>query len=152
MAFLKPTFNLLINWWSNATWRSNGPYPPGTAVPPPDATYQGQLRYPQRAPAQFSLTEGYLKADVLFDVGTDVENPVFNSSEYQYWMDVLEVPAGSGRYYFVESTEETGAGFSNEYTHCVACASWVWDGPFLQGSSPRAPYAPAWPSPATGPL
>jgi len=56
--------------------------------------------------------------------------------------DVVEVPAGSGRWYGVLTVDDVGKGFPNE--HRYACISKIWE-----GYDPVAYPGLIWPTPIT---
>lgn len=145
MAFVLPTFNVPINYWYNTNW--NAAWLDGAGVVPgPDAFWDAQLRFPPKDVLLQSLSDVRLHADLLNPPGEDIRPPLVQSADFQYWMDRVEVPAGSGCYYFVESVLDVAKGFGNEYRLAVIRPTYELDGSYW---SIRAhwPYAPPWPLP-----
>jgi hypothetical protein len=105
MAFVLPTFNLTANIWHYATWVGNFP----TTIPTPDATTLCNLAVGRRMAGGF--IEG---AWMLCPAGTDIrdeQNELRNSAHG----DIVEIPAGSGKYYGVLESDDAGRGFANEH-------------------------------------
>ena len=110
MAFHPPTFNLTVNLW-------RGPNP---VTNPPTFVFQGNLAIGRRqlfAPpaistaAQFTAGPQYGDAtELLLPKGSDIRGP-----QNAGYTDIVEVPAGTGRYYLVLWVDDVGRGFSNEY-------------------------------------
>lgn len=109
MAFLPPTFNLLCNIYS------------GPAVVPPFgapriANQPCQLRLYKTGPIvnAAGFTSGMYIA-ILLPAGTDVRGGI----GFQTMADLVECPAGSGRYYEVRTFDDVAKGFSNEYRFAI---------------------------------
>lgn len=109
MAFTVPTFNLTVDVW-------NGPWLTKSLR----MSVQGNLtpgRRVQQFWLDFSIPElvlGALQMGLLLPAGTDLR------TQYQgFPPDVLEVPAGSGRWYQLVDFDDVGKGFSNEYRFAV---------------------------------
>jgi len=111
-----PVFNLLCNIYDNA------------AGPPPIVTPRLQvscnLARGKRTdhpitllaavgsvplPAAFNL-QCYLVQELLLPKLTDIRGPMMPS-----YYDYVEVPAASGRWYYVAGVDDAGKGFSNEH-------------------------------------
>jgi hypothetical protein len=113
MAFALPQFNLLANVWHAAA------SPP---VGPPDFSPVCQLyvntHWTQDVDppvgAVVSTVDGYYFPPVQLRVPalTDLRYSPNGSS---VWVDTVEVPAGSARYYAVVFVEDCHKGFANEY-------------------------------------
>src|SRR5690348_1186780 len=111
MAFRLPYFPLTANVWHYSHW--SGTVPPVLA---PDLRPICNLVPGRR---DFDFTQN-LSSYLLLPKDTDIR-----FSESGVWSgaaptdpDLVEVPAGSGRYYRVWDVERSGAGFANE--HVVA--------------------------------
>jgi hypothetical protein len=75
---------------------------------------------------------------VLFPRGTDVRDLAGTNTDE----DLLDIPAGSGRWYFVQLVDDVGKGFANEHRYAaVSKASGAFD--------PAAFGAMRWPTPLT---
>lgn len=104
MAFGPPNFNLTVNLWRVATPIGN----------PPDLVFTGNLSCRKNGSVQFSGSVNalweILQVELLCPKRTDIRgrNTAAN-------FDRVEVPAGTGRFYFVAQVEDVGRGFLNEY-------------------------------------
>lgn len=103
MSYQVPTFNLVVNVWR---------FP---VVPPAGHSFQltGNLAYSRRVhpiPGDASASGMAL----LLPAGSDIRSPVVVIGP-----DVVEAPAGTGRYYSVLSVDDIGKGFSNEHRCAV---------------------------------
>lgn len=140
MAFAPPTFNLVVNIWR---------YNQNVGTPPAVIT-AGNLSPGKRVVMNYGLPLLPFNAahiypvpppmELLLPKGTDVRRlvPAVSGS------DVVEVPAGSGRYYVVTGVDDVGKGFPNEYrlaTVVVALAG------IQQLWNSAATGAPDWPEP-----
>jgi len=145
MAFIPPTFNTRANFWSSANWQSA--WQSGTgSVPDPDDTFDAQLRAPGfRAPITIG-TPGLLPMELLLPQGTAVANPIWDSNEYVFWCDRVEVPAGTGRYYFIVGVDDVAKDFDNEYRLAFLISTAFYEGTVWNGGA-HWPYAPPWPRP-----
>lgn len=76
-----------------------------------------------------------LMAQLLLPPGTDVRDSSCGGQ-----MDIVEVPAGSGRWYIVVGVDDFGKGFANEHRCAVLFKTWGFAG---NGSGLVAP----WPTP-----
>lgn len=102
MAFTVPNFNLVCN-----IWRQTGG-PPA----PPDVVSDCNLAWGRRvsmASPNLTVATGQI-ITLLLPVGTDVRSEVCTTGA-----DWVEVPAGSGRLYFVYGVDDIGKGFPNEH-------------------------------------
>jgi hypothetical protein len=125
--FVLPTFNLNCNIWRNATWSAS--YPP--IVPAADVFSPCNLAMSKR----FQGGESNL-IQLLLPALTDVRDGIKEQDPTTFG-DVVEVPAGSGRYYYVIVVDDIGKGFLNEHR----CAS------IEAGAYAIALPVPAWPVP-----
>lgn len=127
MAFRLPTFNILCN--------ISAPGAPGVIlIPGPPFRLAGQscqLTYGQRtqvASASGTPTQGtlVLVMNLLLPALTDVRGPQDLAS-----FDMVEVPAGSGRWYSVIGVDDIGKGFANEHrTASIYAAFGTWTPPY----------------------
>ena len=119
-----PTFNLGVNIWRIATT-----VPP---VGPPDVTALGNLSPGKRStlaaisgsdvPTGFDV---FMMMYLLLPAGTDIRGgPQVDPAQ-----DLVEVPAGSGRYYVVEYVDDVAKGFPNEHRFAVIFAANPWPEP-----------------------
>lgn len=104
MAFRLPNFNLMANVWRQ----------PGGAYASPDVTAGCNLSQGRRA---LFITSGHptgsfpqLETEILFPKLTDVR-AAWNGLQN----DIVEVPAGSKRFYSVRFVDDVAKGFANEY-------------------------------------
>lgn len=123
--FTLPQFNLSINIWHYATWFGQFP---GT-IPAPDVVTTCNLALGKRIspPGAFFM---WALLPALTDIRDGLKSPATGNG------DIVEVPAGSGRYYFVESVDDAGKGFANE--HRVAA---------IMHSNLAFTFLPDWPVP-----
>jgi hypothetical protein len=124
MAFTLPTFNLTANVWHYATWFGNFP----TTIPAPDLVIACNLAVGKRQAGGF-ISSMWLLCPALTDIRDEIHERFIPSHG-----DIVEVPAGSGRYYGVAEMDDAGKGFANE--HRVAQ---------LTLGTPFTPVLPAWP-------
>lgn len=127
MAFRLPTFNLLCN--------ISIPGVPGTQVPavaPYRLTNQAcQLTYGQRSQVASASGTGnqgtlVLCMNLLLPPLTDIRGPQDVVS-----FDSVEVPAGSGRWYYVFGVDDIGKGFSNEHRSAsIYAIAGTWAPPY----------------------
>ncbi len=123
MAFTLPIFNLTCHiWHAQAPGAPNTPFvPPGA---PPDLTPTCQLYVyskPFTPPVGQDFCEGGTEGVtypfcVILRVpkGTDIRAP-WNRAVPGGQRDLVECPAGSGRFYWVATVEDVHKGFGNEY-------------------------------------
>jgi len=111
--FTIPTFNLTCNLWTAGTF----PGAPRVAAMPCNLQagrrlhvldYQENVGITATGSAMFLLTAS----------GSDVRDLYTLAGS-----DVVEVPAGSGRFYMVQVTDDVGKGFPNEFRFSVICKS-----------------------------
>lgn len=110
MSFTLPTFNITCNVWSNGV---------NPLANPPRATFPCNLAFGRRV--QNNPTAGGIpgiRMTLLLPVGTDIRSQ-FNASGY----DTVEVPAGSGRLYWVQGVDDIGKGFPNEHRAALIYAT-----------------------------
>lgn len=110
MSFKLPTFNLNFNLWRAYNF-STSPMPP---IAPPTLTTGCQLRPTLTALQQNNNAPGGPTAVLLVPKLTDirpVRSPIVG--------DMVEVPAGSGRFYHVQAVEDRAKGFANEHRVAV---------------------------------
>jgi hypothetical protein len=129
MAFTVPNFNLVCNIFSVSggvhVFRSNCPC---------------NLAAGRRSS---SITDAYSQDGglataswaLLVPKGTDIRDSSCGGE-----MDLLEVPAGSGRFYLARGVDDIGKGFANEYRCVFIGKTWNFPG---NGSGLVAP----WPTP-----
>jgi hypothetical protein len=110
MSFVVPAMPLLCNIWRAA------------AIPPaglPDVTSQCNLAWGRRVnvPSTGGTTlvgVPLMTMQLLLPAGTDIRgDPGVTNA------DVVEVPAGSGRYYTVAFVDDLGKGFANEHRGAI---------------------------------
>ncbi len=126
MAFTLPNFNLTANVWHYATWFGQMP---GT-IPVPDFTTACNLALGKRQAGASAFSE-WLLLPALTDVRDKRKNPTLTPQG-----DVVEVPAGSGRYYAVVEVDDIGKGFANEHRFAIC-----------QMDPTNFPQLPLWPEP-----
>lgn len=100
MAFRVPNFNLVVN-----IWRRNGV---AGVYALPDVVTAGNLSHGRRV--MVSAFAGNSPMELLLPKLTDIR-AVWNAVVY----DVVEVPAGSQRFYQVTHVDDVAKGFANEY-------------------------------------
>jgi len=122
MSFVLPNFNLAVNIWRNGS---------DPLTDPPDVTSVGNL-----SPGKIVSND----SNQSFTGGTDfgfmwLRLPA-NTDVQDYFNgvgpDYVEVPAGSGRGYFVVRVDDIGGGFPNEHRFAML-AKWglaAWPTPF----------------------
>jgi len=112
VGFPVPTFNVPVNLWRAATVIA-GTLP----LPPPDLTFNANLAMAKgRSFANFFIEAGGTfrpieYTQLLSPKLTDIRGHIGNAWDG----DVVEVPAASGRFYFVAWVEDVAKGFANEY-------------------------------------
>jgi hypothetical protein len=112
-SFAMPNFNL-----DAAVWHNPGSYPPD--YPPPDLTLKCNLangrvshilNVQQRTPTAQVLIAG---SSALFPANSDIRDAACFSNP-----DVVEIPHGSGRFYWVAYCDDIAKGFANEHRWAV---------------------------------
>jgi hypothetical protein len=133
MPFVLPTFNLVCNIWR----QTPGSFPPVVA---PDVVAPCNLalgRRVTRSPTSVFDREVWgISMTLLVPPGTDIRD---GSVDLVLGGDWVEVPAGTGRFYFTNYVDDLGKGFPNEHRFAVlikACdadgggyAGYVWPAP-----------------------
>jgi len=108
MAFTVPNFNLPVNLWRA----------PAVVIDPPTLTFFANLSRGERVfttPVFADGTNELLAQMILLCPAlTDIR-----PSDTAVYRDLVEVPAGSGRYYAVVAVDDTAKGFLNEYRFAV---------------------------------
>jgi hypothetical protein len=122
MPFTVPEFPLLCNIWA-------GPNPP-TGVPRLTAACNLGMgrRIMPAAPSEDVFNAPHMLAQLLLPAGTDIRDASCSPATSG---DVVEVPAGSGRFYYVLGVDDLGKGFPNEHRFALlakACSAYY--GPF----------------------
>jgi len=115
VAYHLPTFNLVVNiWWDPVNWLLN----------PPSLVTTGNLCIGLRVWAQqtYNDTLMYLLLPPLTDVRDNLNGPGVAG-------DVVEVPAGTGRFYRVQHVDDVGKGFANEHRYCLLSKLGAWPVP-----------------------
>ena len=98
-----PHFNLNANVWRFLDGLVTSP-----PLPPPDFTTVCNLQFGRK------FADGYGgEMWLLVPALTDIRE--YNLSGGGTALDVVEVPAGSGRFYIISSIDDVGKGFANEY-------------------------------------
>jgi hypothetical protein len=101
MSFTLPTFNLTCNVWHNPA------VPPGAASISPVCNLAWGKRF--HVP---TTAGGFGNTQLLLPPGTDIRCLAVQNCVVS---DIVEVPAGSGRFYDVFSVDDAGKGFANEF-------------------------------------
>lgn len=107
MAYILPVFNLRCNIFTRVA-------PPWTT---PRLNVECNLAFSRRAAVAtnwWNQNEFGILMYLLLPAGTDVrDNSGFGGSAAS--ADIVEVPAGTGRFYLVSSVDDIGKGFANEH-------------------------------------
>jgi hypothetical protein len=103
MAFGPPRFNLSCNLWRR----------PNVVTNPPDFNFNANLSMGKRVFWQNLGSAAGVQAtsELLCPKLTDIRA----ANAANQFLDAVEVPAGSGRFYAVTFVEDVGKGFLNEY-------------------------------------
>jgi hypothetical protein len=131
MGFPSPTFNVLCNVWRWAAWTAS--YPP--TVPVPSLTMMGNLAQGEKVVANAGALLQFLSVAKLSDIRDGFKEQLVTNN---YRGDVVEVPAGSGRYYVCVWVDDIAKGFANEYRRASL---------YPQSAISYAVSTPAWPVP-----
>jgi len=119
MAYVLPTFNLSVHIWRNGNAVTN----------PPDVIALGNLTPGRRVfsgdGATVPTSLWYPIMFLLLPVGTDIRGELDTGGA----MDTVEVPAGTGRYYAVQFTDDIGKGFANEHRFAILNQVGPWPHP-----------------------
>jgi hypothetical protein len=110
MGFTVPNFNLSCNVWRG------GNNPPA----PADETFDCNLAWGRRTSSYQGLysTANEPVMTLLLPPSTDIRGPQCGNPD-----TVVEVPAGTGRYYAILGVDDIGKGFPNE--HRAALLVWT---------------------------
>lgn len=110
MSFSLPIFNLFCNVWHQPA------HPPAA----PSFNVKCNLAYGRRGMSELVDTSLSFRwpMTLLLPLGTDVRTQAQGSS-----LDIVEVPAGSQRYYYVVAVDDVGKGFANEHRAAVLIAT-----------------------------
>lgn len=100
MAYVLPTFNLTGNCWHGLN------HPPAA----PDLVFDCNLCFGRRIGPFDAITTAFCM-QLLVPAGTDLRTPVQGIPNF----DLVEVPAGTGRFYRVQWVDDLGKGFDNEH-------------------------------------
>lgn len=142
-----PVFNRICNIWRN------GGGPPAV----PDVVSVCNLAVGRRSGTLLALTASSGNAFggmwLLVPKGTDIRDGKAVTGE-----DLVEVPAGSGRFYDSLWVDDIGGGFPNEHRFAEIIARAPWPAPFPSVGPPNPPppapipfFAPlAWPTSTSG--
>lgn len=129
MPFTPPNFNLLANVWQGLCPLHVFPIAP--PVTPPDALIQCQLYLWPKSGYSVNFfsadgTEGSYTTAMTLRVPmlTDLRD-VFNASGN----DIVEVPAGSNRWYYIVQVDDQHKGFANEYRFAFIEKCFQWPTP-----------------------
>lgn len=127
MGYRVPTFNLTCNI-------SAPPFANNPAIPAMPYRLSGvacQLTHGRRVNVRLLSSPLNFKymgqgMSLLVAKGTDIRGPQDTTS-----LDMVEVPAGSGRWYFVDGVDDVGKGFTNEYREASITALFgTWAPPY----------------------
>jgi hypothetical protein len=138
MAFRIPTFNLTCNVWRTGNVVAN----------PPDTNFPCNLSPGRRvlSAALGNTSTGAsspsLLMEILLPARSDVR-PAYIVFASPTQGDVVEVPAGTGRYYCVQCVDDVARGFPNEYRIAIL-QPMDWIGRSMY-TNPNA--CPDWPLP-----
>jgi hypothetical protein len=126
MPFTLPTFNLTCHIF---TWVN----PPGPTAPPrssPACNLQFARRLNEGQPTEISWGFPPGVMYLLLGAGTDIRSVCCYPGVNQ--TDIVECPSGSGRIYLVQSVDDVGKGFTNEYRCAIVTPTQlfgVWPSP-----------------------
>jgi len=117
MPYVLPTFNITCNIWH----QMGAPVVPPTTAPD-IADQPCQLRYPGRGPSEALFDMGPPGGEQVWQPGmhlllpplVDIRDALMGTGA-----DVVEVPAGTGRYYGVHYVDDIGKGFPNEHRWAI---------------------------------
>jgi|SRR5579864_2182908 len=109
-----PSFNITCN-----VWNSTGTVPPFGA--PTLAAVPCQLRFGEMIFTQLgTFAQMFVLVPKLTDIAKSRGGPA---------SDLIECPAGSGRYYNVQFVDDVAKGFANEYRCVVVTQASPWPVP-----------------------
>ena len=116
--FKVPTFILAVRGWRSASPLDG----------PPDFECLGNLAWGRRVTAATGIPEDEsadtLLAALLLPALTDVRDGYSAGGA-----DIVEVPAGSKRWYLVKQVDDVGKGFANEFRVAVIAKQAPWPAP-----------------------
>lgn len=119
-SFSMPVFNLSVSVW----------HTPGSHMPPPmpaDLTVMGNLangrvaHLPVWLPRPPALSAQSMSSSLLIPKLTDIRDSSCSGGP-----DVVEVPTGSGRFYWVSYVDDIAKGFGNEHRWAVIQKIWTY--------------------------
>jgi hypothetical protein len=112
LSYQLPTFNLDVRLWRWVNWNLGVP-----PTAPPDLLFKGQLRLFRTAFMSPNPSSAPVRVALLVAKGTAIQGRYgwFTPTNVP---DLVEVPAGTGRYYTVAAVDDVARGFSNEYRFC----------------------------------
>lgn len=122
-SFAMPNFNLVANVWHNP-----GKFPP--FFPSPDFNTpcnlaNGRVSHVLSSQPRLVIQNSLgASGSILFPAHTDIRDASVNHNP-----DVIECPAGSGRFYWVAFCDDIAKGFANEHRWAV-CPKLFTDGFF----------------------
>lgn len=114
MPFQIPAFNLAVNIWRTPAM------PP---VGPPALVTVGNLTPGRRVTADWNVFG--MTMQLLLPALTDIR-----AAPNSIPSDVVEVPAGTGRFYLVIAVDDMGKGFPNEYRMALILPKGIWVPPY----------------------
>jgi hypothetical protein len=120
MAFTLPTFNLTANIWNAAIGPPN----------PPDIVTAAALMAPRKnALIAYALEIGSgdaIQSFILLPALTDIRDGAGATAV----VSLIELPAGSGRFYSCEWFDDVAKGYPNEYRlGCIGKVPFSWPEP-----------------------
>lgn len=127
MAFTLPTFNLTCNIFTydgtDITLRLDSPC---------NLAYGKRTLVPATTSNPDENSSALTQMELLLPAGTDIRDASCDG-----WPDVVECPAGSGRFYFAFGVDDAGKGFDNEHrvanlwkTWKIGSGAWPTQGPW----------------------
>lgn len=135
MYFVQPTFNLQVK-----IWRFGAGPPVAAAVSCLGNLSPGKIV----SGTMYDNYSGLLNPGQMWlrlPAGTDIRD-----SKAPAGPDLVEVPAGTGRYYTAWVVDDIGGGFANEHRFCILANTATWPVPFpgCGGGSSSPPAAPVY--------
>jgi len=126
--FTLPNFNLLCNIWHGTVVMGDLPATPLVTAPDislkPCQLYAASWQGTSTTPLSTSRLDLGFTMMLRVPAGTDLRDQS-NASEN----DVVEVPAGSGRWYYVMQADDLHKGFPNEYRFGILSKLGTWPTP-----------------------
>jgi len=132
MSFSLPTFNLSVNLWRTPT----------VVTDPPTSTFMANLAYGKRHAMQHETDESAFSTIIMMLLCPPATD-IWQDGDIGTISDVVEVPAGSGRFYAVTSVDDAGKGFPNEHRN----ATLVQFASVIAGITGNPWMVPNWPGP-----